>query len=183
MGLLGLGAAQGLVGWWMVKSGLEEVPDRTREPRVSPYRLAAHLSMALTLYSGLMWQGWTALNPTTVAGSKLLPLRGPALGVAHVVALTVFSGVLVAGNDAGRAYNDWPFYNEEWLPDKMLKLTPTWRNFLENTGTVQFDHRTMAYTTLGATTGLAIVAANKSIPYHAKMGLKATAMMAWSQVC
>jgi cytochrome c oxidase assembly protein subunit 15 len=85
----------------MVKSGLEQQPARQREPRVSPYRLAAHLSMALGLYSGLMWQGWTALRPARMLANP--PLRGPALFVAHVVGVTVLSGVLVAGNDAGRA--------------------------------------------------------------------------------
>ncbi len=59
--LLGLGGLQGGIGWWMVKSGLTEKPDYQSRPRVSPYRLAAHLAMATTLYSGLLWNSFSLL--------------------------------------------------------------------------------------------------------------------------
>ena len=51
LALLGLGGAQGLIGWWMVRSGLDlaTLPERQRQDvRVSPYRLATHLGMAFT---------------------------------------------------------------------------------------------------------------------------------------
>ena len=64
--LLGLGALQGGIGWWMVKSGLKEKPDYQNRPRVSPYRLSAHLMMAITLYSGLLWHSFSLLIKPTV---------------------------------------------------------------------------------------------------------------------
>ena len=59
--LLGLGGLQGLIGWWMVKSGLKEQPEYQNRPRVSPYRLATHLSLATVLYSGLLWNSFNLL--------------------------------------------------------------------------------------------------------------------------
>ena len=80
LGLLALGGMQGLIGWWMVKSGLKEKPEYQNRPRVSPYRLATHLSMATILYSGLIWNSFNLLiKPTEVdAGdvAKLKYLRG-----------------------------------------------------------------------------------------------------------
>ena len=67
LGLLGLGALQGGIGWWMVKSGLKEKPDYQNRPRVSPYRLMTHLMLATTIYSGLLWQSFSLLvKPATV---------------------------------------------------------------------------------------------------------------------
>lgn len=67
IGILGLGALQGGIGWWMVKSGLKEKPDYQSRPRVSPYRLMTHLMMATTLYSALLWHSFILLvKPTMV---------------------------------------------------------------------------------------------------------------------
>lgn len=66
-----------------------------------------------------------------------------------LVATTVLSGAFVAGNDAGRAFNSWPMMGDEWIPSEILELQPVWRNFFENTATVQFDHRMLAYGALG----------------------------------
>jgi cytochrome c oxidase assembly protein subunit 15 len=65
LALLGLGGLQGGIGWWMVKSGLKEKPEYQNRPRVSPYRLAAHLGMATTLYSGLLWNSFSLLIKPT----------------------------------------------------------------------------------------------------------------------
>jgi cytochrome c oxidase assembly protein subunit 15 len=78
-------------------------------------------------------------------------------------------------------YNDWPFYNDAWMPDGMLKLKPAWKNFTENTATVQFDHRTLAYTTLGVTTSLAVFSGRQGVPRAAQHGMRALAVAAWSQ--
>eukprot|EP00511_Aplanochytrium_stocchinoi_P006071 CAMPEP_0204830946 /NCGR_PEP_ID=MMETSP1346-20131115/9500_1 /ASSEMBLY_ACC=CAM_ASM_000771 /TAXON_ID=215587 /ORGANISM="Aplanochytrium stocchinoi, Strain GSBS06" /LENGTH=305 /DNA_ID=CAMNT_0051961563 /DNA_START=356 /DNA_END=1270 /DNA_ORIENTATION=+ len=149
--LLGLGAAQGLVGWWMVKSGLTEDPNVYKDPRVSPYRLAAHLTAALCLYSGLVWTGLTALNPNRMLIPNIAVRRMRSVGLLSVLftGITFFSGAFVAGNDAGHAYNDWPKYAGKWIPDELWdsSLEPGWRNVFENTATVQFDHRNFAYTT------------------------------------
>ena len=151
--LFAMGGTQGLVGWWMVKSGLGE--DRRgdrKEIRVSPYRLAAHLGMAFSTYSVLLWTGLGILqvpNDTSVgkhAISNLLNLskslskhaisyakrvRGGAMAVTSLTAITVASGAFVAGNDAGNAYNTYPKMDDQWIPiDDMIdpELQPSYRN-------------------------------------------------------
>jgi len=159
-GLLAMGGGQGLVGWWMVKSGLDEPEDQYKEPRVSAYRLTAHLVMALALYSGLVWTGLSALHPNAYNLSQfpasIAKLRRGGIFATVLAGVTFVSGAFVAGNDAGRAYNDWPLYAGELIPLEIWdeKLQPTWRNFFENTATVQFDHRNLAYTTFFYTVGL-----------------------------
>ncbi|KAI9186449.1 hypothetical protein LWI28_017339 [Acer negundo] len=111
--LFALGAGQGFIGWWMVKSGLEEPPSEYAQPRVSPYRLAAHLTSAFVIYSGLFWTGLSAVMPEPPAESVAW-VRGAAkvkklaLPVSFIVGITAISGAFVAGNDAGRAYNTFP---------------------------------------------------------------------------
>lgn len=184
LGLLGMGASQGLVGWWMVKSGLQEQTIVTQEPRVSPYRLCAHLSMAVGLYSGLLWTGWTVMNPTRMAkfpatrGFKTASLLGAGL-----IATTLTSGAFVAGNDAGRAFNDWPMYAGKWIPQGIWKPEMGFRNFLENTATVQFDHRMLAYTSLATVTGLWYWA-EKQLKTSSKTALNAfrtLGVLVWAQ--
>ena len=166
-GLFALGGMQGLIGWWMVKSGLDLETssargDKTQEIRVSPYRLATHLSMAFITYTALLWTAMDILNPARVAqatGAQInnpqvlkhaLFLRRFAFGNVALVATTVLSGAYVAGNDAGRAYNSFPKMGDEWIPSEILKLTPVWKNFTENTATVQFDHRVLAMSSLAS---------------------------------
>lgn len=174
-GLLALGGAQGAVGWWMVKSGLEEGRrGDKKEIRVSPYRLAAHLCTAVATYSGLVWTGLELLYPEAerrqaakivqdrlaelpkleakeVLG-KLRGLRGSVALTTGLTFLTLASGAFVAGNSAGNAYNDWPLFNGEVIPweDMMNEEGEgVWKVF-ENTALVQFDHRMLAYATTAA---------------------------------
>eukprot|EP00630_Chrysocystis_fragilis_P006370 CAMPEP_0197393732 /NCGR_PEP_ID=MMETSP1165-20131217/4487_1 /TAXON_ID=284809 /ORGANISM="Chrysocystis fragilis, Strain CCMP3189" /LENGTH=336 /DNA_ID=CAMNT_0042919409 /DNA_START=228 /DNA_END=1234 /DNA_ORIENTATION=+ len=143
--LLGLGATQGLVGWWMVRSGLEEeLRGQSKEIRVSPYRLATHLGLAFSTYSLLLW---TALDVFDSPTPKLLapPLvRGLSLAACGVVFATAVSGAFVAGNDAGRAYNTFPKMGDDWIPDGITRLHPLYRNLAENTAAVQLQHRLLA---------------------------------------
>ncbi|GMH54307.1 hypothetical protein TrRE_jg8376 [Triparma retinervis] len=174
-GLLALGGAQGAVGWWMVKSGLEEGRRGDRkEIRVSPYRLAAHLCTAVATYSGLVWTGMELLYPEAErrqaakivrdrlaelpreeakeAMRKLRGLRGSVAVTTGLTFLTLASGAFVAGNSAGNAYNDWPLFNGEVVPWEDMKGgegSGIWKLF-ENTAVVQFDHRMLAYLTAAA---------------------------------
>ncbi|XP_070681267.1 heme A synthase COX15-like [Malus domestica] len=108
--LFALGAGQGLIGWWMVKSGLEEPPTEYAQPRVSPYRLAAYLTSAFAIYCGLLWTVLSVVMPEPPAESPAW-VRGAAkvkrlvLPVSLIVGVTAVSGAFVAGNDAGHAYN------------------------------------------------------------------------------
>merc|ERR1712176_823066 len=98
----------------MVKSGLEldKTSPQYQDPRVSPYRLAAHLTAALALYTGLIWTGLTALNPNQMLQPNAGVMKMKKIGFLSVLftGVTFLSGAFVAGNDAGRAYNDWPMY-------------------------------------------------------------------------
>ncbi|KAK2639045.1 hypothetical protein Ddye_026840 [Dipteronia dyeriana] len=151
--LFALGAGQGFIGWWMVKSGLEEPPSEYAQPRVSPYRLAAHLTSAFVIYSGLFWTGLSVVMPEPPAESVTW-VRGAArvkklaIPVSFIVGITAISGAFVAGNDAGRAYNTFPKMGDTWIPDDIFNMKPLIRNFFENTSTVQLDHRILATTTL-----------------------------------
>lgn len=162
MGLLfGLGGTQGLIGWWMVKSGLNVDPAQKKEIRVSPYRLATHLGLAFTTYSACLWSGLDILNSSTQQMSTAKSLPPAALSAAKtlrrfsvinmcLVGTTVISGAFVAGNDAGRAYNTFPLMGDQFIPDGILEMDPLWRNIFENTATVQFDHRVLALSTLAS---------------------------------
>jgi cytochrome c oxidase assembly protein subunit 15 len=181
LGLLVMGGSQGLVGWWMVKSGLEEPLIVTKEPRVSPYRLCAHLTMAVGLYSGLIWVGLTTLRPQPVLVGGSPSFRFASTLTAALVGTTLFSGAFVAGNDAGRAFNDWPFFAGNWIPEGIWKERLGWKNLTENTATVQFDHRMLAYGTLAATTALWIRAESQALSRQAIMGFRHLAGFAWLQ--
>ncbi|KAL2316611.1 hypothetical protein Fmac_030487 [Flemingia macrophylla] len=151
--LFALGAGQGLIGWWMVKSGLEEPPSEYSPPRVSPYRLAAHLTSAFAIYCGLFWTALSVVMPEPPAES-LTWVRGAAkvrrlaLPISVLVGLTAVSGAFVAGNDAGHAFNTFPKMGDTWIPEDIFEMKPLIRNFFENTSTVQLDHRVLATATL-----------------------------------
>ncbi|KAA0063072.1 cytochrome c oxidase assembly protein COX15 [Cucumis melo var. makuwa] len=151
--LFALGAGQGLIGWWMVKSGLEEPASEYAQPRVSPYRLAAHLTSAFIIYCGLFWTGLSVVMPEppveSVAWARgAAKVRRIALPVSLLVGITAISGAFVAGNDAGHAYNTFPKMGDTWIPDDIFDLKPLIRNFFENTSTVQLDHRILATASL-----------------------------------
>ncbi|KAI3890156.1 hypothetical protein MKW92_037127 [Papaver armeniacum] len=157
--LFALGAGQGLIGWWMVKSGLEEPASEYVQPRVSPYRLAAHLTSAFGIYCGLLWTALSVVMPEppsdTVAWVRgAAKIRRLAIPVSFVVGITAISGAFVAGNDAGHAFNTFPKMGDTWIPEDILSMEPITRNFFENTATVQFDHRILATATLLSISGM-----------------------------
>eukprot|EP00249_Psilotum_nudum_P004976 c18470_g1_i1 orf=155-1531(+) len=150
---LAMGAGQGFVGWWMVKSGLEEPSSEYSQPRVSPYRLAVHLTSAFVIYSGVYWTFLSVLMPEPpteklgwVKGSARLRIL--AVPIAALVALTAASGAFVAGNDAGHAFNTFPKMGDYWIPEGLFEMQPVIRNIFENTATVQFNHRILATSTV-----------------------------------
>ena len=137
--IFGLGALQGAVGWWMVASGLI---DRVE---VSQYRLAIHLTLACAIYVALVWTARRVdqhpIPPTTAR------IRASAAGLMILVLLQIYLGALVAGLRAGYVYNTWPLIDGAFVPSASTLFfdAPLWRNFFENTLTVQFDHRMLAY--------------------------------------
>ena len=135
-----LGGLQGLLGWYMVKSGLVEIP------HVSQYRLTAHLGLAISIYLYILWVLFKLLErrsaPVVSKG-----LRRSSWGLGVLAFATVLSGGFVAGLKAGHAFNTFPLMAGQWIPPGYLALEPTWRNFFENIATVQFNHRLLAIST------------------------------------
>lgn len=135
------GAALGAVGWWMVASGLAG----SERVSVSQYRLAFHLTLACAIYAAIVW---TAQQLTPPPAEEAAPrLRIGARAVAVLVLVQIYLGALVAGLDAGLVFNTWPQIDGAIIPDhaRLWFITPAWRNLFENTLTVQFDHRMIAY--------------------------------------
>jgi heme a synthase len=138
--IFGLGALQGVVGWWMVASGLSQ------RVEVSHYRLATHLVLALLIFAGIVWtlRRLVERPPSTV--SARLKITGVALLALTFVQL--YLGALVAGLRAGKIYNTWPDIDGGLVPStaRLFFETPWWRNLFDNALTVQFQHRMVAYT-------------------------------------
>lgn len=144
-GLLILGGLQGVLGWFMVQSGLVD------RPSVSQYRLTAHLGLAVLIYAALLWVGWGQWQaargrayPDPAAGTRL---AAAARVLVPWIFLVILSGGFVAGLDAGLAYNTFPLMDGRWVPAGAWSLDPVWRNLFENTITVQFQHRVLAVLT------------------------------------
>jgi len=151
--LFAMGGSQGLVGWWMVKSGLQEPANNSDGvPRVSPYRLAAHLTAAFAIYSLLLYTSLGVMQPRAAAVSAtLLPLARRVRLLAALVGVTAISGAFVAGMQAGLAFNTFPLMEGRVVPEGYFELEPAYRNFFESVPSVQLHHRALALSTLAAT--------------------------------
>ena len=137
--LFGAGALLGGVGWWMVSSGL------AGRVSVSQYRLAFHLTLACAIYAAILWTARGLRARTTRARAAAAAADGQ--GLAILVLLQIYLGALVAGLDAGLVFNTWPQIDGALIPsaERLWFESPAWRNLFENTLTVQFDHRMVAY--------------------------------------
>lgn len=131
-----LGGLQGLVGWWMVTSGVG-----TELTSVAPYRLMFHFCLALFIIAYAFWL-WLELGGTRSPDRRGY---GWASALVWIAGLQMALGALVAGLDAGRGYTDWPLMAGRVVPEAMWRLDPFWRNFTENEATTQFLHRGVAY--------------------------------------
>jgi len=146
--VLVLGLLQGLMGWYMVKSGL------VKDPNVSHYRLTAHLALAIALYGILFWTVLEVINPfsSNAAGKPSMaePPLVNRLSLLSCIAImcTILYGGLVAGLKAGLVYNDFPLMGGQFIPSEWNFYPPLWLNFLENPALVQWIHRWLAATTV-----------------------------------
>ncbi|MCB1508789.1 MAG: COX15/CtaA family protein [Hyphomicrobiaceae bacterium] len=156
-GLFLLGGLQGAIGWWMVASGLVDRVD------VSQYRLAIHLTMAVSIFAALLY---------VADGMKPRPEQSPhASRESRTLSLVLFFGAfvqlflggLVAGLDAGLSYTTWPLMDGQLIPSarQLFAIDPWYANFGENPMTVQFVHRIGAYTLLALALIAAFVAARR----------------------
>ena len=142
--MFALGGLQGLLGWYMVKSGL------VSNPHVSQYRLTAHLLSAILIYGFILWtildlrqaDQYQAMRQSIIATWRKI-----SLGLMVLLLITIVSGGFVAGLKAGMIFNTFPLMNGEWIPEGVAALSPWYLNLFENKVTVQFAHRLLAITT------------------------------------
>ena len=132
-----LGGAQGLLGWYMVKSGLID------EPAVSHYRLTAHFSLALVILAYALWLALTLLKPIPAKTTKALKVL-THISMTMLIAQILMGG-LVAGLKAGFIFNTWPLMGDTFVPEHLLGFDPWYRSFIDSAVTTQFDHRIGAY--------------------------------------
>lgn len=183
LGITGLIGIQGGIGWWMVASGLkDDLFAPGSHPRVSQYRLAAHLATAVVCYGWMLLSALTVFRTrrlllsgdpvaaastlkTMLSNPALRPLRLATTALTALVFVTLLSGAIVAGLDAGLIYNEFPYMGLGLTPPKSELLDPRysrradgkdllWRNVTENPSTAQLDHRVLAIVTLGAVVAL-----------------------------
>ena len=135
---------QGVIGWWMVYSGLQE-----GRVDVSQYRLATHLGMAFIILGALYWLYKRQSSRWEKAAFQ--HGRGSALLLAGLVYLQIICGAFMAGTHAGRTYNEWPLMDGDFIPEGYALQSPAWRNLFENPTAIQFNHRTLAYGLIAVT--------------------------------
>lgn len=213
VGIAGLIGFQGILGWWMVKSGLkDDLFAPGSHPRVSQYRLTAHLGTAFLCYTAMLWNGLSILrehkllaDPTTAEKTFSL-LRSPDLKIfrrsvaslAVLVFCTAMSGGLVAGLDAGLIYNEFPYMGLGLTPPKSELFSDFyshtsdrsdvwWRNALENPSLVQLDHRILATTTFTSIMSLWAYTRfsptlKRMLPAACKRGMHGVVGFVWLQV-
>lgn len=141
--LLGLGAFQGFLGWYMVKSGLVDRPD------VSHYRLAAHL---ITAFLTCAYSFWVALDLIYPDKKPAVPqLRNLLRFALALLIAQIIWGAFVAGLDAGFIHNFWPFMSDGKLIHEtvFIERATLFQNFTEGRSGVQFIHRYLAYIVVG----------------------------------
>lgn len=161
-GIFVLGGLQGAVGWWMVSSGLSE------RVSVAPERLMVHLGLAFALLGLLLWTAFDAWS-----GSARQTLPSPwgrrASWLIGLTYLQILLGALVAGNDAGLVYNDWPLMNGALVPDDYLGAG-LWATLAHTQGAVQLHHRLLAYLLTVVAVGLGFAAWRSSyLPRESKL--------------
>jgi heme a synthase len=212
LGILALGFAQGLLGWYMVESGLA---DRIE---VSQYRLVAHLALALAIYSLILWTALGLARAPLGRQNPSPPFRGKRAGpdphsplprkrgrvreggrprglvgewagwrraaeaLIGLVGLTIAAGGFVAGTRAGLTYNTFPLMDGHLIPAGYAQLHPFVRNWFENIPAIQFDHRLLAETTFLFVLVLWAVGLRRPLPGRARAALWALFGAALAQV-
>ena len=160
--MLVLGGSQGVLGWYMVKSGLVD------NPHVSQYRLTAHLGMAVFIYGFIFW---TVLDLLAPVASQPKHLKGFAYSLSGLIFLMILSGGLVAGTRAGIPYPTWPLMGDSFIPPGLYSLQPFWLSAFEDMLTIQFNHRMFAYLIVGLVCTFAYQALKSDLQGSLKVGI------------
>ena len=165
--LLGMGALQGFLGWFMVRSGLIDNPD------VSHFRLSLHLTFAFLTFAYTLWVALDLIYPNQA--NVTLPLRNLARISLVILLLQIIYGGFVAGLNAGLIHNHWPLMSDgQFLHDSVILEKNTWSQRLtEGKSGVQFVHRTMAYVVVGLILALFIQSKKYNLSLTQKRGINA----------
>jgi cytochrome c oxidase assembly protein subunit 15 len=139
LGILALGGLQGLLGWYMVASGL------INEPHVSHYRLAAHLLTALITFGFTFWVALAIIYPTRNNDPQFNSVRRWNFALLFFVLLQIMYGAFTSGLHAGQFDPTFPKMGDHWIAPEVTALSPLWKNFFDGVAGVQFVHRYNAY--------------------------------------
>ena len=142
--LLVLGALQGVIGWWMVSSGLAERTD------VSHFRLAAHLLLALFILGMLTWTILDLRGLARDAGSRPARLTGLGFATALILFVQLLFGAFTAGLNAGLVTNEWPLMNGKVFPSEVLAVRPFFDALINDPALIHWVHRWWAWVAVAA---------------------------------
>ncbi|KGD68507.1 COX15/CtaA family protein [Flavobacterium aquatile] len=173
--LLGMGAFQGFLGWFMVKSGLIDNPD------VSHFRLALHLTFAFITFAYTLWVALDLIYPDKNEVNKTLR-KYARIAIVFLVIQIIYGG-FVAGLNAGLIHNHWPLMSEgQFLHDSVILEKDSWLlRLTEGKSGVQFVHRTMAYVVVGLILFLYFQSKKFAVSTQQKNGLNALVFIVFLQ--
>jgi cytochrome c oxidase assembly protein subunit 15 len=173
--LLGMGAFQGFLGWFMVRSGLIDNPD------VSHFRLSLHLTFAFITFAYTLWVALDLIY--SIRNKAILPLKKIAVFALIFLLLQIIYGGFVAGLNAGLIHNHWPLMSDgQFLHESVILEKDTWfQRLTEGKGGVQFVHRTLAYVVVGLILLLFYKSKKYSLTQQQKNGLNALAAIVFIQ--
>jgi cytochrome c oxidase assembly protein subunit 15 len=173
--LLGMGAFQGFLGWFMVKSGLIDAPD------VSHFRLSLHLTFAFITFAYTLWVALDLIYPEKK--QVILPLRNIARITLAIIILQIIYGGFVAGLNAGLIHNHWPLMSDgQFFHESIILEKDSWfARFTEGKSGVQFVHRTIAYFVVGLILFLTFKSKKHTLSKEQKNGLNGLMIIVFIQ--
>lgn len=151
-----MGAFQGFLGWFMVKSGL------VNKPEVSHYRLAAHLITALGTYTYILWVALGLIASRNKQFIVAPMVNKLTVGLFGLLIVQIFYGAFVAGLKAGLIYNTFPKMGVNWIAKSATAFSPFYLNLIENPSMLQFIHRCFAWLLFFGVIGLYFIVQKKA---------------------
>ncbi len=173
--LLGMGAFQGFLGWFMVRSGLIDNPD------VSHFRLSLHLTFAFITFAYTLWVALDLIYPERK--DAIVPLQNIARFSLVFLLIQIIYGGFVAGLNAGLIHNHWPMMSDgQFLHESVLLEKDSWlQRVTEGKSGVQFVHRTLAYVVVGFIVLLAFKSHKFDLNKDQKSGINALVIIVVAQ--
>jgi cytochrome c oxidase assembly protein subunit 15 len=173
--LLGMGAFQGFLGWFMVRSGLIDNPD------VSHFRLSLHLTFAFITFAYTLWVALDLMYPNQTM--VIIPLRRLARIALVFLLLQIIYGGFVAGLNAGLIHNHWPLMSDgQFIHDSVfIEQKTLFLNLVEGKSGVQFVHRIMAYVVVGLILGLYFKSKKYNLTTTQKKGINTLVIIVFLQ--